>query len=72
MAMQVLVETRDLVIRVKDMTDMCVCRKCKGFGELLIPTYISPFRPMESRIYHPSYMRRCDVCQGDRYWKVIH
>jgi len=71
--MHVLVDHRSIKIQVKDIAELsstCVCRRCKGSGEVSNMIYYNPSAGYRGGLYYVTNTNTCPVCEGRGYWKV--
>ena len=68
--MQVLVESRDIIIKVKDVSDMCVCTRCKGAKALWRYKYYDSAALSRGGLLSIADQIACPTCHGEGFWKV--
>jgi len=67
--MQTLVDSRQISIKVKDVSGMCVCTQCKGAKTLWYNSYFDSNALYSGGLYSISKQVECPKCQGRGYWK---
>ena len=68
--MQTLVESKAVIIQVKDVNGYCVCTKCRGAKMLNHVDYHNPNAFRTGGLYVVSHQEPCSKCNGEGFWKI--
>lgn len=68
--MEVLVQTRDMVIKVQNTDGYQVCTTCRGGKELYERTYYNERAWLNGGLLSVTRPYTCAKCDGEGFWKV--
>jgi hypothetical protein len=68
--MEILVETRNTVIKVQNTEGYQVCTTCRGAKTLSETVYMDHNAPINGGIWYVTRPYTCRKCSGEGFWKV--